>query len=89
MKEISIQAYKGIVLDILVRIDKICREHNLTYMLMYGTLIGAIRHKGFIPWDDDIDIVMPREDYYTLMELINKNKKKKSFLRKEKLSIEK
>ena len=54
----------------MVFIDKICRDHGLRYSLSYGTLIGAIRHKGFIPWDDDIDIVMPRPDHDKLIQII-------------------
>lgn len=49
--------------EILDVIHKVCTEHNLRYTLAYGTLIGAVRHGGFIPWDDDIDLMMPREDY--------------------------
>lgn len=70
MRKVDIQEYKEIVLSVLVRIDRICRENGLTYMLCYGTLLGAVRHQGFIPWDDDVDIIMPREDYDALSRLI-------------------
>lgn len=57
--------------EILDVIHKVCVEHNLRYSLAYGTLLGAVRHKGFIPWDDDIDLMMPREDYDRLLEIWN------------------
>lgn len=57
--------------EILDVIHQICAKHGLRYSLAYGTLIGAVRHGGFIPWDDDIDLVMPREDYETLLSIWN------------------
>lgn len=63
MKEINQEEIKSIQINILNDVDAFCRSHNLKYSLAYGTLIGAVRHKGFIPWDDDIDIIMPRPDY--------------------------
>lgn len=59
------------LLELMAEFDKICTEHNLRYSLAYGTLLGAVRHKGFIPWDDDVDFVMPRPDYERLYALIH------------------
>lgn len=53
---------------ILLSIDSVCKKHNLRYYLWAGTMLGAVRHGGFIPWDDDLDIAMPRKDYDLLME---------------------
>ena len=61
LKEVQQAAF-----EILVELDLTCHKLGLVYTLTYGTLIGAVRHKGFIPWDDDIDILMPREDYEKL-----------------------
>lgn len=57
--------------EILDVIHQVCTEYGLRYSLAYGTLIGAVRHKGFIPWDDDIDLIMPREDYEKLLAIWN------------------
>ena len=63
MKTIKTEDLKGIQLDILNDIHQYCIANNIRYSIAYGTLLGAVRHKGYIPWDDDIDIMMPREDY--------------------------
>lgn len=60
---------KEVGLGVLAELDRVCREHGLTYFLAYGTLIGALRHEGFIPWDDDVDVLMPRADYEALYRL--------------------
>lgn len=60
---------KHIMLNILLEFSKFCDMHNLMYYLDAGTLIGAVRHKGFIPWDDDIDVNMPQRDYDRFIEL--------------------
>lgn len=71
MRELTSEEAKKIELEILLFVDEVCRNNGLRYCLAYGTLIGAIRHKGFIPWDDDIDINMPRKDYNWLIENFN------------------
>ena len=60
----------AIQLDLLAKIDSICRKYNIRYSIDSGTLIGAKRHGGFIPWDDDIDVVMPRKDYEKFKEVV-------------------
>ena len=58
------------MLELLLEVDRICKRHDISYWLSSGTLIGALRHDGFIPWDDDLDIEMMRPDYLRLMEVL-------------------
>ena len=60
------------MLDLVVELDRICKKHNIPYFLYGGTLLGAIRHNGFIPWDDDLDVALYRKDYLRLLEVLPK-----------------
>lgn len=57
------QELKDVILHTLLRFDEFCREHNIKYSIAYGTALGAVRHEGFIPWDDDVDVIMLRPEY--------------------------
>jgi len=70
MREITdLDELKGLELSIMKKIHLFCVEQNINYYLSYGTLLGAVRHSGFIPWDDDIDIQMTRPDYEKFLKL--------------------
>lgn len=71
-RELSVDEHKQRALNILLEVASFCDENNIRYFLAYGTLIGAIRHKGFIPWDGDVDIQMPRPDYERFATIFNK-----------------
>ena len=75
-KIIEPEEFKKTQFDILISVDRFCKAHGIRYFLAYGTLIGALRHGGYIPWDDDIDISMPRPDYERFIKLYNKEKDK-------------
>ena len=70
MKQLTSEEYKNVLLEAMLKIDRICRENNFWYSIVYGTLLGSVRHQGFIPWDDDMDIAMLRSDYEKLKTYI-------------------
>lgn len=72
------------ILEIMVDLDRFCAENNITYFLMGGSALGAVRHRGFIPWDDDLDIFMPYSDYIKFIEICKtKLDTSKYYLQKE------
>ena len=73
MQEINIEEKKSLSLEILQQISSFCNTNNIKYFLDYGTLLGCIRHNGFIPWDDDIDICMLRNDYEKFKSIFSSN----------------
>lgn len=73
MAEVDIKETQVIAQDILDVISQLCDKLNLRYFLVYGTLIGAIRHQGYIPWDDDLDIMMPRKDHDALVDYLRQH----------------
>lgn len=70
---LSMNEIQNVSFNILKEVAEFCECHGLRYFLMYGTLIGAVRHKGYIPWDDDVDIMMPRPDYEKFLRYCEKN----------------
>lgn len=76
MKQMTDEEIQQVLLSILKYLDSLCCEHGLHYMLCSGTCLGAIRHRGFIPWDNDADIMLPREDYEKLLSLLYSKSKK-------------
>ena len=71
MRAINLEELRSIQLDLLQKTAEFCNKNGLRFFLCGGTLIGAIRHKGYIPWDDDIDIAMPRPDYDQFVKTFN------------------
>lgn len=72
MRRMLENEFKEITYNMLEAFSSLCEQENLHYILDYGTLLGAVRHNGFIPWDDDIDVSMPREDYERFYSLLEK-----------------
>ena len=74
MQKLTNEEVKSIAFNILKHIKQVCEANNIKYTLMAGTLLGAVRHQGFIPWDDDIDIGLPLPDYKKLVEILKYDK---------------
>lgn len=75
LKKLTLQERKDVSFEILKYIDQLCKKNNITYFLAYGTLLGAVRHKGFIPWDDDADVLMYTDDYFKFIKLVEEDNK--------------
>lgn len=72
MKELTLKEIQTRQLELAIEIDKMCQRNNITYYLISGSCLGAVRHGGFIPWDDDIDIALMRKDYDRFIDLFDK-----------------
>lgn len=79
-EEVFVKQVHEVQMCILYRFKELCEKYHLTYYLMYGTLLGAVRHQGKIPGDDDIDVAMPREDYDRLLQIADKELEAPFFL---------
>lgn len=78
--EVNLDECKKLMVETLKFIDEVCKENNIEYCLEFGTLLGAYRHKGFIPWDDDIDIAMTRNNYEKFIKCMKKNTNSQFYL---------
>ncbi len=75
----QLDALKKVELDIFNEVDRVCKLHDIKYSLVFGMFLGAVQHKGFIPWDDDIDIAMAREEYIKSREIAIKDLQEEYF----------
>lgn len=80
MRSLDLKEIQTIELNLMIELDEICRKHDINYCIMYGTLLGAVRHQGFIPWDDDMDIIVDRENYDKLINILNSNPRPDRFI---------
>ena len=85
MSKTSMRRLQEKILEVMKFIDKICREHNIVYYIMGGTALGAIRHGGFIPWDDDLDIFMTTDNYTKFRKVFSEYKNEKFVLQEWKI----
>ena len=73
IKELTFEELRHHLLEIAKAFDAVCRKNNIPYYMLGGTMLGAIRHKGFIPWDDDMDFGVPRKYFDTLIEIFERD----------------
>lgn len=79
MKELTLDELQKVEFAILKHFDEFCKENNIRYYLSNGTLLGAVKYKGFIPWDDDVDVLIPRDDYNRLLKIYEDSDQYKLF----------
>lgn len=79
----DLEKHQSMLLEMLSDVDDICRQHEIEYMLFSGTMLGAVRHQGFIPWDDDLDIIMLRSDYERFLSVARGELDARYYLQKE------
>ena len=73
----TLQEQRQCLVDMVEYIDQVCQKNDIKYAMMFGTLLGAVRHQGFIPWDDDIDLAVLRDDYNKMKKIFNESKDKR------------
>ena len=83
IKTATIEEHQAVLYELLIEFDRICKAHSIPYILFAGTAIGAVRHNGFIPWDDDADVLMLRKDYEYFLEIADEMLDSKYYLQKE------
>ena len=79
----SLKAHQKVLLELLIEFDRICQKHEINYMLFAGSALGAVRHQGFIPWDDDLDVAMLRNDYDHFLKVASDELNDKYYLQAE------
>lgn len=77
LKKMTFQEQRQCLVDMVEYVDQVCQKNDIKYSMMFGTLLGAVRHQGFIPWDDDIDLAVLRDDYNKMKKILNESKDKR------------